>query len=396
MSGGVDSAAAALLLKERGCNTVGLFMRNWEEEDENGVCAAAADYEDVKAVCGAIGIPYYSVNFSKGYRENVFNYFLSELKSGRTPNPDVLCNREIKFGPFLEYAKSLGADYIATGHYCGLEKRDGKNYLLKAADAQKDQTYFLNQVPGKCFGRVLFPLADLKKSEVRAIAAAAKLPIAEKKDSTGLCFIGERNFKKFLRGFLPAQPGAIITDDGREVGRHEGLMYYTLGQRRGLNVGGKKDFPDGRWFVVRKDLERNVLVVSCGDEEPLYSGGAVCGVPNWIPDLNSATRCINSYNLQFTNDRQSSQKCNNIPTIGHRSPAAQKNTSQFSILNSQFKLTAKFRYRQPEQGVTVKVLPDGTLRVSFDERQRAVTPGQYAVFYSGKYCLGGAAVESVI
>jgi tRNA-specific 2-thiouridylase len=357
MSGGVDSAVAALLLKEQGYNVLGLFMHNWEEEGEDGVCAAAADYEDVKAVCGAIGIPYYSVNFAREYRENVFNYFLAEYKAGRTPNPDVLCNREIKFGPFLNYALGFGADYIATGHYCGVEKKDGKNYLLKAADQSKDQTYFLNQVSAAQLTRVLFPLANLKKSEVRARAAAAKLPVAEKKDSTGLCFIGERDFKKFLSGFLPAQPGTIKTADGQEVGRHDGLMFYTLGQRRGLNIGGKQGV-EGRWFVVKKDLENNVLHVSCGDEKPLYSDGLISGKPNWIP-----SDCV--------------------------APILQKQGGARA-----FHCAAKFRYRQTEQGVTVRFLESGGLRVKFDEPQRAVMPGQYVVFYEGRYCLGGAVIDA--
>ncbi|GHV01035.1 hypothetical protein FACS1894211_09910 [Clostridia bacterium] len=428
MSGGVDSAAAALLLKEEGYNVVGLFMRNWEEEDENGVCAAAADFEDVKAVCGTIGIPYYSVNFSKEYRENVFSYFLAEYKAGRTPNPDVLCNREIKFGPFLAYARGLGADFIATGHYCGLEKRDGNNYLLKAADKSKDQTYFLNQVPAACFDRVLFPLAELQKSEVRGRAAAARLPVADKKDSTGLCFIGERDFKRFLSGFLPAQPGAIKTMKGQEVGRHDGLMYYTLGQRRGLNIGGVKDLPEGRWFVVNKDLERNILYVSCGDEGPLYSRGVTTGKPNWIPlfnaqctmhnaqledddkgqgtsdkgqvkdktetvnrqlsTVNCAKGCYSERSEESPPDRDETDNCLLLPVC------AAPISSDIVERRLAFKCAAKFRYRQEEQGVTVRILAGGGLRVDFDGPQRAVTPGQYVVFYQGRYCLGGAPIET--
>ncbi|MDE7158306.1 MAG: tRNA 2-thiouridine(34) synthase MnmA, partial [Clostridiales bacterium] len=272
MSGGVDSSVAALLLKKQGYHVIGLFMKNWEETDENGVCTAEEDYSDVVRVCGLLGIPYFTVNFSKQYMERVFSYFLAEYKAGRTPNPDVLCNREIKFGPFKEYAKGLGADMIATGHYCGISHENGVHRLLKAKDAGKDQTYFLNQLSQAQLDGVLFPLANLEKSEVRKIAEENGLSTAKKKDSTGICFIGERNFRKFLQSYLPAQRGKILSLDGEEVGEHLGLMYYTLGQRRGLDLGGKKG-EDGRWFVVKKDLANNVLYVSHGDEAPLYSNG---------------------------------------------------------------------------------------------------------------------------
>ena len=264
MSGGVDSSVAALLLKRQGFQVIGLFMRNWEESDESGACTAEEDYADVERVCGTLGIPYYTVDFSRAYMERVFSHFLAEYRAGRTPNPDVLCNREIKFGPFKEYAKALGADYIATGHYCGISHEGDVHRLLKAKDANKDQTYFLNQVTQAQLANVLFPLGDLTKAEVRAIAAENGLATAKKKDSTGICFIGERNFRKFLRQYLPAQPGAIETLDGERVGEHIGLMYYTLGQRRGLDLGGRHG-EEGRWFVVKKDLARNVLVVSHGD-----------------------------------------------------------------------------------------------------------------------------------
>ena len=264
MSGGVDSSVAALLLKEQGYDVVGLFMRNWEETDENGVCTADDDFEDVKRVSSLLGIPYYSVSFAKEYMERVFSYFLKEYAAGRTPNPDVLCNREVKFGPFKEYAKALGADYVATGHYCGVSHEGGVHRLLKAKDQGKDQTYFLNQLTQAQLAGVLFPLADLDKGEVREIAVRAGLPTAKKKDSTGICFIGERNFRNFLKTYLPANPGKILTLAGEEVGRHEGLMYYTLGQRRGLDLGGRRG-EEGRWFVVKKDLARNILYVSHGD-----------------------------------------------------------------------------------------------------------------------------------
>lgn len=271
MSGGVDSSAAALLLKRQGYNVIGLYMLNWEETDERGACSADNDFADVQRVCSALDIPYYSVNFAKQYRERVFSYFLKEYKAGRTPNPDVLCNREIKFGPFREYALSMGADFVATGHYCGIEHgENGRHRLLKAKDAGKDQTYFLNQVHESQLANVLFPLADMPKSEVRKLAEENGLATAEKKDSTGICFIGERNFRKFLQNYLPAQPGKILTLDGENVGEHIGLMYYTIGQRKGLDLGGRRG-GEGRWFVVKKDLKNNILYVSHGDESPLYS-----------------------------------------------------------------------------------------------------------------------------
>lgn len=344
MSGGVDSSVAALLLKEQGYNVVGLFMKNWEETDENGACTAEDDFEDVRRVAGMLDIPYYSVNFSKQYMERVFTYFLAEYRAGRTPNPDVLCNREIKFGPFKDYAKELGADFIATGHYCGIAHEKGVHFLLKAKDSNKDQTYFLNQLTQEQLDGVLFPLADLNKDEVRAIAEKNGLATAKKKDSTGICFIGERNFRKFLQTYLPAQRGKILTLGGEEVGEHLGLMYYTLGQRRGLDLGGRKG-EDGRWFVVKKDLERNVLYVSHGDEEPLYSHGCTAEGMNFIPF-----------------------------------PPAE-----------QFRCTAKFRYRQSEQGVSVTRAGD-KVEIRFDEPQRAVTEGQYAVLYDETRCLGGGVI----
>ena len=349
MSGGVDSSVAAYLLKQQGYNVIGLYMLNWEETDARGACSADADFADVQRVCALLDIPYYSVNFAKQYTERVFSYFLAEYKAGRTPNPDVLCNREIKFGPFRDYALSMGADFVATGHYCGIEHTaDGRHLLLKAADAGKDQTYFLNQVRESQLENVLFPLAEIPKPEVRKIAAQNGLATAGKKDSTGICFIGERNFRKFLQGYLPAQPGKIVTADGETVGEHIGLMYYTIGQRRGLDLGGRRG-EDGRWFVVKKDLQNNILYVSHGDESPLYSKACEVGGLNWIAHM----------------------------------PAAN------------FKCTAKFRYRQGEQSVSVNLKGD-TARVEFDDRQRAVTEGQYAVFYLGRQCIGGGVIEKVI
>lgn len=347
MSGGVDSSVAAYLLKKQGYNVIGLFMLNWEETAEDGACSAATDFADVRRVCSALDIPYYSVNFADKYRERVFSHFLEEYRAGRTPNPDVLCNREIKFGPFRDYALSMGADFVATGHYCGIEHADGRHRLKKAADGGKDQTYFLNQVRESQLENVLFPLAELTKPEVRKIAEETGLATAGKKDSTGICFIGERNFRKFLQNYLPAQPGKIVTLDGETVGEHIGLMYYTLGQRKGLDLGGKQG-GDGRWFVVEKDLKNNILYVSHGDETPLYSKACRVTNLNWI-----------AYMPQLT------QFC-----------------------------TAKFRYRQPEQKVKVTV-KDNSALVEFAEPQRAVTEGQYAVFYDETYCLGGGVIEEV-
>ncbi len=353
MSGGVDSSVAALLLKQQGYNVIGLYMVNWEEEELNGCCPAVDDYADVRRVCALLDIPYYSVNFAKQYYENVFQYFLDEYNAGRTPNPDVLCNREIKFGPFKEYAKKLGADYVATGHYCGIaHEADGTHRLLKAKDANKDQTYFLNQLSQSQLEGVLFPLADLPKPEVRRLAAEYGLATAEKKDSTGICFIGERNFRKFLQTYIPNKKGLIKTYDGRVLGEHIGLMYYTIGQRKGLEIGGQKgDTNGGRWFVIEKDIPNNILYVAHGAEDRLYSAACLVSRFNWIP----------------------------------KKPEA-----------SQFDCYAKFRYRQSEQKVSVTVLSDTEIRIDFAERQRAITEGQYAVLYDDTQCLGGGVIEKAI
>lgn len=347
ISGGVDSSVAAYLLKQQGHDVIGLFMVNWEEQD--GSCTAETDFEDVKRVCNKIGIPYFSVNYSKQYYDRVFKHFLEEYKKGRTPNPDVLCNREIKFGPFLEKAKALGADMIATGHYAKKIEKDGKFYLCKAHDLNKDQSYFLNQLSQYQLASVLFPLADFDKPEVRKIAAELGLSTAEKKDSTGICFIGERNFKNFLKSYLPAQPGDIVDLDGNKVGKHDGLMYYTLGQRRGLNIGGKKGGNGERWFVVKKDLQKNQLVVSQGEEEELFSNGLLASEFNWIP----------------------------------QPPAEQT-----------FDCYAKFRYRQPDQKVKVTQLDASHVKVDFYQKQRAITPGQYVVLYDENgICYGGGVID---
>ncbi len=349
MSGGVDSSVVACLLKEQGYDVIGLFMHNWEEDDDNGVCTSVSDYEDVKRVCNKIGIPYFSVNFAKEYLDRVFKYFLEEYEKGRTPNPDVLCNREIKFGPFLEYAKSLGADYIATGHYAKVERKDGYTYLQKAKDTNKDQTYFLNQLNQEQLRNVLFPLGDMIKPDVRKIAEKYGLSTAEKKDSTGICFIGERRFRQFLKSYIPCNRGDIVDLKGNKVGEHEGVIYYTLGQRKGLNIGGKSDGNGKRWFVVDKDVKENKLIVSQGEPSELFSNGLVTYKVNWIPK--------------------------------------EPDTKEFECF-------AKFRYRQPDQRVKVTI-ESGKVVVNFIEKQRAVTPGQYVVFYDEINCLGGGVIEEV-
>ena len=348
MSGGVDSAVSAYLLKKEGKNVVAVFMINWEEESET--CTSEADYEDVKRVCNTIGIPFYSVNYAKEYYNRVFEYFLKEYREGRTPNPDVLCNREIKFGPFLEFAKKIGASKIATGHYAKVVENNGEFWLYKAKDKSKDQSYFLNQLSQEQLSSVIFPLADMEKVEVRKIAKELNLSNAEKKDSTGVCFIGERNFRQFLKNFLPAKPGQIKTPNGEVVGTHEGLMYYTLGQRRGLNIGGKAGGNGGRWFVLDKDLENNVLIVSQGEDDLLFSNGLYAKEFNWIGTRPSGDR---------------------------------------------FSCFAKFRYRQGDQEVDVTVLDDNKIKVDFKKPQRAITPGQFVVLYDQtERCLGGGVIES--
>ena len=349
MSGGVDSAVSALLLKRAGHDVIGVFMKNWEEKDDEGVCTATADWQDVQECCEKIDIPYYSVNFAKEYRERVFSLFLDEYRKGRTPNPDVLCNREIKFKAFLDFAMKLGAERLATGHFCRLrEEADGVK-LLRGVDTNKDQSYFLYMLTQPPLRRAVFPVGGLTKGEVRALAEEAGLPVAKKRDSTGVCFIGERDFKPFLQGFLPAQPGPMVTEAGETIGRHDGLMYYTLGQRRGLGIGGQKGGDGGRWFVIEKDLENNRLVVAQGEDSPrLYTTHCRASQATWIAG---------------------------------RAPAAS------------FDCTAKYRYRQPDQRVHVEVGDGGELLVTACEPQRAVTPGQSVVLYDGEVCLGGAIAD---
>ncbi|UII54985.1 tRNA 2-thiouridine(34) synthase MnmA [Cytobacillus spongiae] len=347
MSGGVDSSVAALLLKEQGYDVIGIFMKNWDDTDENGVCTATEDYNDVIRVCNQIGIPYYAVNFEKQYWDKVFTYFLDEYKEGRTPNPDVMCNKEIKFKAFLEHAMNLGADYLATGHYARVETVDGQVKMLRGLDDNKDQTYFLNQLTQEQLEKVMFPIGNIEKSEVREIAKRANLATATKKDSTGICFIGERNFKEFLSNYLPAQPGNMETLDGEVVGKHDGLMYYTIGQRHGLGIGGAGE----PWFVIGKDLKRNVLFVGQSfHNEKLYSDYIIATNVSWVSNAEK-------------------------PEI--------------------FECTAKFRYRQPDNYVTVEQLGEGKVKVSFREPIRAVTPGQAVVFYNGDECLGGGTIDEI-
>ncbi|QTJ53603.1 tRNA 2-thiouridine(34) synthase MnmA [Dolosigranulum pigrum] len=351
MSGGVDSSATALKLKREGYDVVGIFMKNWDDTDENGVCTATEDYKDVQAVANQIGIPYYSVNFEKEYWNKVFEYFLDEYKKGRTPNPDVICNKEIKFKAFLDYAMDLGADYVATGHYARVERDDdGTVHMLRGVDSNKDQTYFLNQLSQDQLQRVMFPLGEMEKLDVRQLAEEAGLKTADKKDSTGICFIGERDFKEFLMNYLPAQPGEMQTLDGDVVNTHDGLMYYTIGQRQGLGIGGSKEYGNEPWFVIGKDLERNVLLVGQGfHHEHLY-----------------ATH-LEASDFSFT----------------VKAPA-----------EAEFRCTAKFRYRTDDVPVTIKMNDDRTEAiVEFDESQRAITPGQAIVLYDGEECLGGGTID---
>lgn len=351
MSGGVDSSVAALLLKRQGYEVIGLFMKNWDDTDERGVCTATEDYEDVALVAEQLDIPYYSVNFEKEYWDRVFEYFLREYRAGRTPNPDVMCNKEVKFEAFLDYAMDLGADYIAMGHYAQVERdSNGQVRLLRGHDNNKDQTYFLNQLNQDQLTRALFPIGHLDKSQVREIAEEAGLATAKKKDSTGICFIGERDFNEFLSSYLPNQPGKMVTLDGEVKGEHMGLMYYTIGQRQGLGIGGSAESNEP-WFVIGKDLETATLYVGQGYHHPnLYS------------DYLEAT----DINLIVPDEWP-----------------------------NRFECTAKFRYRQPDQQVTVELDDTRTkARVIFAEPQRAITPGQAVVFYDGQECLGGGIIEA--
>lgn len=347
VSGGVDSSVAAMLLKRAGRRVEAMFMKNWEDDGRFGECDADRDRLDALKVCAALDVPFHTRNFSGEYWDQVFTHFLAEYRAGRTPNPDVLCNREIKFRTFLDHARELGATKIATGHYARTDAVDGRHRLLRGVDDNKDQSYFLYALGQAQLAATEFPVGELPKPAVRELARDAALPTHAKKDSTGICFIGERDFRTFLAQYIPAQPGEMHTPDGVRVGEHQGAMYYTLGQRQGLGIGGRKDAAGEPWYVVGKDVTRNLLIVAQGN----------------------ANRWLDSHRLVATEATF---------TAGH-APAAE------------FRCTAKTRYRQPDQACTVRV--DGErLEVTFDAAQRAVTPGQSLVLYDGEECLGGAII----
>ncbi|MGR3806483.1 tRNA (5-methylaminomethyl-2-thiouridylate)-methyltransferase [Pasteurella testudinis DSM 23072] len=358
MSGGVDSSVSAYILQQQGYQVEGLFMKNWEEDDDSDYCTAAADLADAQAVCDKLGIHLHKINFAAEYWDNVFEHFLTEYRAGRTPNPDILCNKEIKFKAFLEYAaEDLGADYIATGHYVRRSFVDesavgAKVQLLRGLDSNKDQSYFLYTLSHEQVAQSLFPVGELEKPVVRQIAEELGLITAKKKDSTGICFIGERKFKDFLARYLPAQPGEIRTLDGEVIGRHDGLMYHTLGQRKGLRIGGVKGKDENAWYVVEKDLANNVLIVAQGlDNSALLSSGLIAQQLHWVnrDAIRQPLRC-----------------------------------------------TVKTRYRQEDIACEILPLDDDKIEVRFDEAQIAVTPGQSAVFYQGEVCLGGGIIESAV
>ena len=359
LSGGVDSAVAAYLLKQQGYGVIGVFMRNWDSQlnndilgnptNDNDICPQEQDYNDAKAVAKHLGIEIRRVDFIKEYWDKVFTYFIDEYAKGRTPNPDILCNKHIKFKAFLEYAEELNADFIATGHYARVEHHEGKDsVMLKGIDQNKDQTYFLCQLNQKQLQASLFPLGNITKQEVRKIAEELDLSVAHKKDSTGICFIGERDFKQFLQNYIPAKPGKMVDiQTGKVIGDHIGIMYYTIGQRKGLGIGGSGD----AWFVVGKNYDQNILYICQGDQNDwLMSTGALITDVNWIPSIKP----------------QEAIKCN-----------------------------TKFRYRQKDNPVTLTFIDENTVKLEFDQPVKSVTPGQAAVFYDGDVCLGGGTIEKV-
>jgi len=352
MSGGVDSSVTALLLHQQGHTVSGVFMKNWEDKDPDGTCPAVIDAQDAMLVCDKIGIPMDAVNFASEYWERVFQYFLDEYQSGRTPNPDILCNKEIKFKAFLDYAIQQGADKIATGHYARIAEQDGRFKLLKGKDDNKDQSYFLYTLGQVQLSKALFPLGELPKSEVRSIAAAAGFENHAKKDSTGICFIGEREFKKFLNTYLPAQPGEIQTLEGKTIGQHDGLMFHTIGQRKGLKIGGLREESSGEpWYVVGKDLDNNVLHVAQGTDHPALFKQA-----------------LNAIELHWVSGE--------APTPPYH-------------------CSAKVRYRQEDQPCTITAIDNGIATVLFEQSQRAITPGQSIVFYQQDECLGGGIIDQI-
>jgi tRNA-uridine 2-sulfurtransferase len=349
MSGGVDSSVTALLLLEQGYRVSGLFMKNWDEDDGTDYCTAVQDLADAQQVCDRLGIPLHTINFAAEYWDRVFETFLAEYAAGRTPNPDILCNKEIKFKAFLDYALELGGDLIATGHYARVERRDGRFRLFKGHDQGKDQSYFIYTLGQSALSRTLFPVGDLEKPEVRRLAARHGFSTARKKDSTGICFIGERRFREFLQRYLPARPGDIRTPEGELIGRHQGLMYYTLGQRQGLGIGGVHGAEQEAWYVLAKDLENNALIAGQGHDHPwLFAGVLEAGGLDWTSGI----------------------------------PLAEP-----------LRCSAKTRYRQPDQACQVEPLGQDRCRVIFDQPQRAITPGQSVVFYLDGECLGGGIIE---
>jgi len=351
LSGGVDSAVSAWLLQREGLDIAGMFMKNWEEDDRFGTCSAAEDVADAQAISGSMGITLHTRNFAAEYWDNVFAEFLDEYRAGRTPNPDIVCNREIKFKTFLEHAEALGAEKIATGHYVRSDSRHGRTRLLKGADHNKDQSYFLYAVGHQQLAKTLFPVGELEKPTVRQLAAQAGFSVFDKKDSTGICFIGERNFTAFLSEYMTPQPGEIRTPEGQIIGTHQGLMFHTLGQRQGLGIGGVKGFADAPWYVLHKDLDSNILYAAQGHDHPwLLSTELEAGQLAWVSG----------------------------------EPPAQGRS-----------LNAKVRYRQPDQAVTIEVITNQRLRLRFDQPQRAVTPGQSVVLYDGDVCLGGGVIATM-
>ena len=353
MSGGVDSSVAALLLLEQGYEVEGLFMKNWEEDDDSDYCAAAIDLKDADSVCEKIGIKLHTINFSSEYWDRVFKHFLDEYSAGRTPNPDILCNKEIKFRAFLEHAKSLGAEKIATGHYARTKNQNNKTQLLRGLDNNKDQSYFLHALNQYQLSHTLFPIGEFDKAEIRKLAKFHDLTTHDKKDSTGICFIGERRFSTFLEKYLPAKPGPIHTVDGDTIGEHNGLMYYTLGQRKGLGIGGLKESDEEPWYVVEKDLLKNRLIVAQGHDHPaMLHNRLETNQINWISDS---------------------------------APDSDNNIS----------ITAKIRYRQSDQKCTLNKIDETKYAIDFNDAQRAITPGQSIVFYQDEICLGGGVIETM-
>lgn len=349
MSGGVDSSVAAFLLCEQGFHVEGLFMKNWEEDDDNEYCAAEKDLADAKQICEKLNIRLHTVNFSSEYWDLVFEHFIKEYKSGRTPNPDIICNKEIKFRAFLDYAIKMGADLIATGHYARCENKNSFPVLMKSFDKEKDQTYFLHTLDSQQLGYTLFPLGELNKNNVRSIAKNNNFNVHSKKDSTGICFIGERKFKEFLKRYVHTSPGKILTLDGKDVGKHDGIMFYTIGQRHGLGIGGQQDSSEDPWYVAEKDVDNNILYVVQGhNHEALFHSKAIIHNMHWI---------------------------------GEKVPS------------DTFNLSAKIRYRQTDMSCKIEYKDKETLLVLFESPQWAMTPGQSIVFYDNDICLGGGIIE---